>query len=120
MAKLARVKMDDPDDEAWHKTARSRWGSATDLANVLGGHALEYYDPVRLPDFGASRSPAVQRELLGRFVLDRDTHVIHDCYAAAPECGVDSIANGTFYHFWSEVLLHSDARDEPCSACIGE
>lgn len=117
MPKIDKVKIQDPDGEAWHREASSRWGAADDLGAVLGVPAFEVYDPVPLPDFGAQRSSYVSRDLLGRFIQDRDTGIVHDCYAAVEACGVDGIRNGTFYHFWSEVGK-DPATDLPCSLCI--
>ncbi len=56
---------------------------------------------------------------LGRFLQDRDTRAVHDVYAAKPECLVDAIRNGTFFHFWSEVVTDTSVADDlPCPHCM--
>lgn len=108
----------DPDGEAWHASSRARWDAAQDLATVLGTDTLDLYEPVPLPDF-RTRAPAhVTRELLGRFLIDRDTLTVHDVYAAEPACGIDGIRNGTFVHFLSE-LLETVEEETPCAGCMG-
>ena len=60
-----------------------------------------------------------RHQLLGRFLQDRDSRVVHDVYRATPECGVDAIRNGTFFHFWSEVVADPGvANDLPCPYCM--
>jgi hypothetical protein len=72
-----------------------------------------------LPDWSAQAPAHVTRELLGRFLEDRDTRVVHDVYQATPECAVDAIRNGTFFHFWSDVVADSSmADDRPCPHCM--
>lgn len=115
--KIDKVKVDDPAGESWHGEASRRWASAVDLGDVLGVPAVEMYEPVPLPDFQAQASPAVSREVLGRFVQDRGTGIVHDVQAAVPECGVDAIHNATFFHFWSEVVAAA-GEDTPCDLCI--
>jgi hypothetical protein len=79
---------------------------------------LAYRAP-RLPAWSALAPAHVTRELLGRFLQDRDTRIVHDVYAAKPECLVDSIRNGTFFHFWSEVVADTSVADDlPCSHCM--
>jgi hypothetical protein len=52
-------------------------------------------------------------------VKDRNTRVVHDVYQATPECAVDAIRNGTFFHFWSEVVAdRSILGDLPCPLCL--
>lgn len=71
-----------------------------------------YHEAPPLPTWSA---PAhVKRELLGRFLEDRETGVIHDVQHATVACDVDAIRNGTFYHFLSEI---PDGTD--CPHCIG-
>lgn len=104
----------DPDGEAWHSEAGRRWLAAERLRP---DEPILAYDPVPLPDFNASRSSSVGREILGRFFQERDTGIVHDLYAAVPGCGVDGIRNGTFFHFWSEVVADLQ-EDEPCTYCL--
>ncbi len=76
------------------------------------------YQAPALPDWSAKAPSHVTRELLGRFLQDRDTGVLHDVYRATPECLIDGIRNGTFFHFWSEVLADANVADDlPCSIC---
>jgi hypothetical protein len=113
---LHAAKVDDPDGEAWHGQARRRWAAA-EVADPED--PITSYTAPTLPDWSAQASNHVTRELLGRFLQDRDTRVVHDVYAATPECGVDAIRNGTFFHFWSEVVADTSvADDQPCPRCI--
>ena len=58
-------------------------------------------------------------EVYGRFLQDRDTGVVHDVYQARLECAVDAIRNGTFFHFWSEVVADTSIVDDlPCHLCL--
>jgi hypothetical protein len=44
---------------------------------------------------------------------------LHDVFAAKPECLVDSIRNGTFFHFWSEVVADTGVtNDLSCPNCM--
>lgn len=75
------------------------------------------YQAPALPVWSAKAPAHVTRQLLGRFLQDRDTGVVHDVYAAKPECLVDAIPNGTFFHFWSEVVTDASVADDlPCPA----
>ncbi len=67
---------------------------------------------------GPAGGPALRRH--GGPVFARHSHrVIHDVYAATPECAVDPIRNGTFFHFWSEVLADTSVADDvPCPRCM--
>ena len=105
----------DPDGEAWQAEARGRWQRASNRARRAGGDftVMDFYADPPLPTWAAP--PHVKRELLGRYLLDRDTNVVHDVAHALPACAVDAIANGTFIHFASE--LPADATD--CT-CMGE
>ena len=73
----------------------------------------DVYHAPPLPKWTAPKH--VKRELLGRFLEDRDAHLIHDAQAATEACNLDGIRNGTWYHFWSEV---PDDAGEPHPACI--
>ena len=110
------AKVQDPDGEAWHREARRRWAAA-ELADPET--PLMAYQAPALPVWSANAPAHVTRELLGRFLQDRDTRVVHDVYQATPECGVDAIRNGTFFHFWSEVVADATAGDDlPCPHCM--
>ncbi len=95
----------DPAGEAWHADAAGRWEAA--------GGEIDRYSAPPLPAWSA---PAhVRRELFGRYLLDRDTGVVHDVAHALPSCGVDVIRNGTFIHFASELpAAVPGARDCIC------
>lgn len=111
---LRRKSLEDPEGESWHRTSRARWRAAE---RQRPEEPFSAYDPVPLPDFNAGRPAFVSRDLLGRFLQDRDTGIVHDCHAATEECGIDSVRNGTFFHFWSEVLTDLQ-EDLPCPLCI--
>lgn len=112
--KIAGAKVQDPDGEAWHALARGRWDEA--VAKAKDGRP-EGWDAPDLPRFQENVAASVTREVFGRFLQDRDTGIVHDCYAATPDCRVDEIPNGTFFHFWSEVLENVQ-EDLPCPLCI--
>ena len=111
------LEVEDPEGVAWQEEASSRWRAAADQAALQGVEPVTLYDPVPLPDFGASRSSAVSREVLGRFVQDRASGIVHDVTAAVEACGVDGIANATFFHFWAEVVADPEV-DLPCPHCL--
>ncbi len=113
---LRSLTIDDPDGEAWHGEARRRWqaAGAADPETPF----IAYQAPA-LPDWSAKAPAHVTRQLLGRFLQDRDTRAVHDVSAAKPECLVDGIRNGTFFHFWSEVVADSSVADDlPCPHCM--
>lgn len=113
---VVEATVHDPDGVAWHHEAQQRWAEAelTDPETPL----LAYQAPT-LPDWSAKAPAHVTRELLGRYLQDRDTRVVHDVYRATPECAVDAIRNGTFFHFWSEVVTDTGVADAlPCSHCM--
>ena len=71
------------------------------------------------PDWSEKAPSHIARELLGRFLQDRDTRVVHDVYRATTHCAVDAIRNGTFFHFWSEVVADNSVADDlPCPRCM--
>ncbi len=81
--------------------------------------ATTAYQAPALPAWSANAPAHVTRELLGRFLHDRDSRVVHDVYRATPDCGVDAIRNGTFFHFWSEVVADTTIVDDlPCPLCL--
>lgn len=109
----------DPDGDAWHAEAGAKWKSAEELATMLGTATFEVYDPVPLPDFRSKASDHVKRpDVFGRYLVERDSLVVHDVYAAKPECGIDGIRNGTYFHFLSE-LLETVEEETPCAHCLG-
>lgn len=113
---LHAATVDDPDGEAWHAEARRRWAEAerADPETPL----LAYQAPA-LPVWSEKAPAHVTRELHGRFLQDRDTRLVHDVYQATPKCAVDAIRNGTFFHFWSEVVTDAGVADDlPCPRCM--
>ena len=113
---LAQRVVDDPDGQEWHREARARWNAAE--AADPETPFMAYQAPV-LPVWSEKAPAHVTRELLGRFLEDRSTRVVHDVYQATPECGVDAIRNGTFFHFWSEVVADTSVADDlPCPHCM--
>lgn len=117
--KVKDKAVDDPAGVEWHAKARSRWDGFMDATegDARRAEAAWTANPEPLPDFVALRGPSVTRDVFGRFVQDRATGVVHDITTATPDCGVDAIANATFFHFWSEVVEHV-GDDIPCSNCI--
>ncbi len=108
----------DPEGDAWLAEAARRWNAATNRARRAGGDfaANEFYEAPPLPAWTA---PAhVTRQLLGRYLHDRDTNVVHDTAHALEGCAIDGIRNGTFVHFASELerALPPDVAD---CACMG-
>ena len=61
------------------------------------------------------RDPEETRELLGRYIEDRSTGLVHDVEHATEFCGIDGIVNATFYHF--ELELPDHLTDH---SCMGE
>jgi len=113
---LAQRVVDDPDGEEWHREAQARWSAAN--AADPETPFMAYQAPA-LPDWSGKTPAHVTRELLGRFLQDRDTRVVHDVYQATPECAVDAIRNGTFFHFWSEVVADTCIVDDLlCPLCL--
>ena len=113
---LHAAKIQDPDGEAWHREAQKRWAEAerADPETPL----LAYRAPA-LPAWREKAPAHVTRELFGRFLQDRDSRTVHDVYRATPECGIDAIRNGTFFHFWSEVVADNSVADDlPCPRCM--
>lgn len=135
-APAQRVARIDPDEDSWraayreadeHNRAELR-RYQRDLAAARRGNrsarrarvALpDLREAPRLPDFGARRAPHVRRELLGRYLHDRDANVVHDCYAATETCAIDDIVNGTFIHFGGE-LAAALPDDTTACACMAE
>ena len=104
-------RREDPAGTAWHAEAGKRWRRAEELAP---DEPQRVFDAPALPAWSA---PAhVKRELLGRYLVDRDTSVVHDVSAALETCQVDGIRNGTFYHFETELPAGDELVD---CACMG-
>ena len=99
-----------------HLEARRRWGEA-ELPDPET--PLTVFVAPALPAWSARAPAHVTRELLGRFLQDRDSRTVHEVYDATPECLIDSIHSGTFFHFWSEVVADTSIVDDPpCPLCL--
>jgi len=108
-----RKRHPDPIGEAWHADAASRWADAVAGAANAGDEPINHYDPQPLPTF--TGPDHVTRPLLGRYLHDRDTNVVHDTAHALASCGIDAIRNATFVHFASELeTLPPDVIDCTC------
>ena len=91
---------------AWQAEANAAWEDAEERAVEIDDPeqpTIVFYDPPPLPDFNEGKPEHVTRPLLGRYIEDRETNVVHDCHRATSTCRVDGIKNGTFYHFGYEV-----------------
>jgi hypothetical protein len=108
--KPPKRRREDPAGQAWHAEARGRWKRAEELAPEA---PFEVYDAPALPAWSAP--PHVGRDLFGRYLLDRDSGVVHDVQHALESCAIDAIRNGTFYHFESEL----PADELVDCACMG-
>jgi hypothetical protein len=115
--KIDTLEVEDPDGISWREEASAAWTAATDQAALQGGHPLDLYVPVPLPDFEAGKSSAVSREVLGRFVQDRESGIIHDVTVAVQSCEVDGIRQAMFFHFWEEVVADPTV-EVPCPSCF--
>jgi hypothetical protein len=98
----------DPDGEAWFAEAGTRW---TKAVAERPDSPFEAFEAPSLPTWHATAT--VTRELFGRYVVNRDTGIVHDVQNAADECGIDGITSATFFHFATE--LPDDVIDHaPC------
>ena len=88
----------DPAGQAWHREAGHRWARAVEL---VPADPLSVYDPIPLPAWSAPGH--VKRELFGRYLVERDTGIVHDVEHAAEACEIDGIRDGTFYPFETEL-----------------
>lgn len=108
-SRIRRAKVEDPRADVFFRKAQEAAEEADgDVERYLAlGPALPSWH----------RPSGVVREVLGRFLLDRDTHLVHDCEHAVEACDIDAIANGTWFHFWLEV---PDDAGDPHPECIPE
>ncbi len=114
--KLEALEVDDQGGEDWHRESRLRWSAAEEADPET---PILAYDAPAFPDWSTQAPAHVTREVFGRFLQDRDTRTVHDVYRATPECAVDAVRNGTFFHFWSEVVAETSVADDlPCPHCI--
>lgn len=104
-----RRRRPDPEGEAWQAEAGRRWEAARH-------DPAEYVAPA-LPAFAGAAH--VSREVLGRYLHDRDRNVVHDVLHAFESCAVDVIRNATFVHFAHELEASLPAGVADC-ACMTE
>jgi hypothetical protein len=105
----------DPEGAAWQAEADRRWRAAERRAAKTGVAPTAFYDPPPLPHWTAP--PHVQRPLFGRFLLDRDTNVLHDATRATEACDLDAVRNATFIHFAHEID-HAAPGAVRCEHCL--
>jgi len=117
--KVKDATVTDPAGIEWAARASSRWTGYVDAAEGDMRAAVRAWaeHPEPLPDFAALRSAHVTRDVFGRFVLDRDTGTLHDIANATAACNIDSVHNGTYFHFWHEAQEHA-GDDNPCAECM--
>jgi hypothetical protein len=96
-----------------------RAGRKPPKAPAAGAVTYEPWPPA-LPDFGATTPAIIGRQVLGRFIHDRDHNVLHDCQAAQPACAIDDVTNGTFVHFVNELVVEVPGDARPCAHCLSE
>jgi hypothetical protein len=115
----------DPAGAEWQEQAGAAWAEAELRATAAGedsplrrfkepvveGRERKPWQEPPLPNFNADKIVHVTRELYGRYIEDRATGMVHDCYMAHPGCKVDGIKNGTFYHFGHEVPEDLELHD---------
>lgn len=109
---------DDPAGQEWQAKADEAWAVAVGKAEQVDDPeqpAAFFYDAPPMPDFNKAKPKHVKRDLYGRYLENRETNVVHDCHSAKPSCRLDTIANGTFYHFGHEV----PDELQPCPDCAG-
>ena len=103
----------DPEGEAWQAEAAQRWRQAEHRARNAGGDftPIEFYDPPALPVWSAPEG--LRRAVLGQYLHDRETDVMHRV-ATAADCDLDAVKSATFYHFAAECEDVGIA----CSRCL--
>lgn len=108
----------DPEGLAWQAEAERRWEEAVRRAGEMGVSPISLY---RAPEFPRWSAPShVRREVLGRFVLDRESGVLHDVTRAGEECRIDGIGSATWIHFGHEVESAAPPDARPCPVCLPE
>ena len=117
MARRALPDLTDEAGEHWAAQAAERWAQAETLAEQANDEnqpPFVFYEAPPLPDFNEGKPEHVTRELMGRFLENRDSGTVHDTQNAQVQCRVDDIKRGTFYHVLTE--LPDDL--EPCGICL--
>lgn len=89
------LRIEDPEGEAFQAKLDAAWQRYGSDLRAYRRHAPS------LPAWHAA--PCVTRELMGTYLLDRDSGTLHDVRHAIPECGIDGIANATWMHFAAEL-----------------
>jgi len=112
----SRTRRPDPDGPAWHEAARASWEAA--VATAASAEELAEHVAPALPEWTA---PAfVKRELFGRYLVDRDTGLVHDVRFALESCELDGIVNATFYHFELELEHTADVGGVIDHECMSD
>lgn len=103
----------DPHGERWHEEASARWAAASEGGGDPEDVLARYARGPALPSW--SSAVPLKREVLGRYLEDRDTGVLHDVEHATDACDLDGISHGTWYHFLIDVERHAgDLTDHDC------
>lgn len=122
---LAKHPVDDPALDRWQASIEAEAKRAANprsrkpfampgLPDFAAGAAAGVVDALASgPRALAGRTPAV----LGRFLQDRGTGLVHDVTRATAACDLGAAMNGTWFHFWQEVLADPTA-DTPCPTCM--
>lgn len=129
MAKQDRFgKIEDPIGVQWQEEASARWAQAEARAERARASAenpneapsaFALYDAPPLPDFSEDAHPSVTGEILGRFVYQPGTRLVHDVTRATPGCRIDQERPRLFVHFAHEIEGAVPAEAEPHAACMG-
>lgn len=128
---LAELAIDDPAGAEWQEMADAAWASAEQKAerarakprkkNEPEPTAIQFYEPVPMPDFAAAASADVKLDpVLGRFVFQEG--VIHDVTRATKACRLTALRAGAsrqFIHFAHELAGALPEDAEPHDECMG-
>lgn len=125
MAKGKRFSgIEDPRGEEWQGRAGAAWTRAVEVAERSRQEGEEpepfsHYEAPALPDFAEDATSVVKGEVLGRFVYQPGTGLVHDVTKAAPGCRVDQERPRVFIHFAHEIEGAVPDEAEPHAACMG-
>jgi hypothetical protein len=129
----------DPEGDAWIVESGKRWAAAeaesarlqAAAAGAPGSArerkeraraaktAIELYDPPALPDFRAAAAKDLKLkkddEILGRFVFQPGSNLVHDVSKAGPACRIQETPR-LFVHFAAELerAIPEDAEPHSC------
>lgn len=116
---LADLGIQDPAGDEWHGRASAAWAKASSRAERARANgddavAVEFYDAPPLPEW--EKSEAVAGEVLGRFVYQPGSGLVHDVSRATGACRVDDELPRVFVHFARELegAVPDDARPHDC------